>query len=331
LLGAHLLYELSAGDIPVRAIYRNEERLKIARRIFSYYSDIPDELFRRIEWCKADITDPLSICDVLKGVSQVYHAAGTISFDPSRKADILRTNVQGTATLVNQCLEKDYIKLCFVSSTAALGEAPSGGEIIEDYIWKGSKSRMVYPVSKFKSEMEVWRGIAEGLNAVIVNPSIIIGPGDWYRSSPNMFLRIWKGMRFYTEGVTGYVDVMDVVKIMHILMNSSVSGERFIVSSENLSYRNVFSTIALALHKIPPSIHAGKNLTSLACRLDWLRSLITGQERRMSREMVRSGSRKVHFSNKKIIKQTGFQFKTIVQSIQETAWLFQKDINEGII
>jgi nucleoside-diphosphate-sugar epimerase len=331
LLGAHLLYELSQKDQPVRAMFRTEERLKTTRKIFSYYSDAPEVLFNRIEWFQADMTDPVSIGEALEGADQVYHTAASVSFDPSRKAHIIGTNVQGTAFLVDQCLKHDNVKLCFVSSTAALGEAPQGERVIEDYIWKGSRYRSVYSVSKFKSELEVWRGIAEGLNAVIINPSIIIGPGDWTRSSSNLFLRIWKGMEFYTNGVTGYVDVIDVVKVMISFMNSTVQGERFIVSSENLSYKEVFTAIALALQKQPPSIHAGTNLTQIACKLDWLRSFVTGWERQLSPEMVRASSRKIYFSNEKVIRQTGFRFRPIEQSIQATAQFFLKDINNKTV
>jgi nucleoside-diphosphate-sugar epimerase len=329
LLGAHLLYELSQMNQPVRAIFRTEERLNTTRKIFSYYSDTPDVFFNRIEWFQADMTDPVSIGKALEGADQVYHIAASVSFDPSRIEHIIGTNVQGTASIVDQCLEHDNIKFCFVSSTAALGEAPQGEKVIEDYIWKGSMYRSVYSVSKFKSELEVWRGIAEGLNAVIINPSIIIGPGDWTRSSSSLFLRIWKGMKFYTEGVTGYVDVMDVVKVMISLMNSTVQGERFIVSSENLSYKQVFTAIALALQKRPPSMHAGRYLTQIACKLDWMRSFITGWERQLSPEMVRASSRKLYFSNEKVIRQTGLRFRLIEQSIQATARLFLKDINTG--
>lgn len=331
LLGAHLLYELSQRSHPIRATFRTEEKLQTARRIFSYYSGTPDALFNRIEWCKADMTDPLSVSEALDGADQVYHTAANVSFDPSRKAQIIRTNVKGTETIINQCLKHNNIKLCFVSSTAALGEAPEGEKIIEDNIWKGSRFQSIYSLSKFKSEMEVWRGIAEGLNAVIVNPSIIIGPGDWKKSSANLFLRIWEGMRFYTNGVTGYVDVMDVAKIMTGLMNSTIQGERFIVSSENLSYREVFTAIAEALRKNPPSVHARRSLAEAAWRLDWLRSLLTGWERQISREMVKAGSRRVYFSNDKVVRQTGFQFRPVGQSIQATAQLFLNDVRAGVV
>jgi len=331
LLGAHLLYELSLGGLPVRATYRTEGRLKITRRIFSYYSETPDQLFDRIEWCQADMTDPLSITKVMNGVDQVYHTAASVSFDPSLKKSIIATNVKGTEAIVNQCLEQGNIRLCFVSSTAALGDAPPGEMKNEGYIWKGRKSGSVYSLSKFKSEMEVWRGIAEGLNAVIVNPSVIIGPGDWKKGSPNIFLRIWKGMQFYANGITGYVDVMDVVKVMTALMNSAIQGERFIISSENLTYREVFTAIAGALHKHPPSIHAGRILTRFASRLDWLRSFLTGWERQLSREMASASSEKVYFSNDKIIKQTGLHFKPVEQSIQVTARIFLNDIKAGVI
>jgi dihydroflavonol-4-reductase len=331
LLGAHLLYELSQGSEPVRATYRSEERIKTTKRIFSYYSKTPDILFERIQWCLAEMTDPLSILTALEGVKQVYHTAANVSFDPFRRKHILHTNVFGTETIVNQCLKQGAVKLCFVSSTAALGEAPEGEKITEDCIWKGNQCQSVYAVSKFRSEMEVWRGIAEGLNAVIVNPSIIIGPGDWGRSSSNIFLRLWKGLRFYTDGITGYVDVRDVVKIMTGLMNSEIQGDRFIISSGNLSYREVFTAVAEALGGKPPSIHASRSLTEVAWRLDWLRALTTGRERQLSREMTRAGNRKVYFSNDKIVGLTGFRFKPVEQSIQETAKLFLDDVADGVI
>jgi len=328
LVGAHLLYTLSQKNYQLRALYRDEERLKIVRKIFSYYCNDPDLLLDKIDWVKADVLDEVSLRDAFDKVIQVYHTAAVVSFDPADRNKLLESNVYGTANIVNICLERNIEKLCYVSSTAAVGSAPPGVLSDEKCIWSGGKHRTVYSLSKFKSEMEVWRGIAEGLEAIIVNPSIIIGPGDWKRSSSNLFLRIWKGMKFYTTGVTGYVDIHDVINVMVKLMEEHTESERFILSSENLSYREVFQLVASALGKEPPRLHAKRFFIELAWRLDWIRSKISGANRLISREAVRAGSAKAYFSSEKLVAKTGIQFKAVNQSISETAKIFLKDMKE---
>ncbi|MCK4464688.1 MAG: epimerase, partial [Bacteroidales bacterium] len=177
----------------------------------------------------------------------------------------------------------------------------------------------------FKSEMEVWRGMEEGLKAVIVNPSVVLGPGDWNRSSGRIIKSVWDGLKFYTQGVTGFVDVKDVVKAMIELMEGEISGERYIISSENLSYKEVFEMIANAFNKKPPDIHATPLLTGLAWRLDWMRSKILNKQALVTRESAISGHRKVYFSNQKIKDTIGMEFRTIEDTIHETAGLFLKE------
>lgn len=325
MIGAHLLYELAGAGRTVRALYRNEDRQEQVRKIFSCYTDDPGRLFDRITWFRGDLLDPESLGEALHGVSQVYHTAAMVSFNPKDKDLLMRNNVEGTGLLVDICLEKKVVRLCFVSSTAALGSAPDGVPVDESFIWSGGKNRSAYSVSKFKSEMEVWRGIEEGLNACIVNPSIVIGPGDWTRSSSNLFLNIWKGMKYYTEGVTGYVDVRDLVSVMVFLMEKSDDRGRYIVSSENLSYKDVFTMVASALGKKPPVKQAGRLLMNLAWRLDWLRSVFSGKKRVISRETVRAGLAKRHFSNRKVADACGIRFMPVERSIRETAEAFIKD------
>jgi dihydroflavonol-4-reductase len=322
LVGTHLLLELTKKYDKIRAIRRPTSDLRSVLETFALYEDDPAYNFDKIEWAEADLTEFESLLDALDGVDRVYHTAAFVSFDPRDRQVMIRSNAEGTANLVNACLEKNVKKLCYVSSTAALGNAPAGEMITEDMTWSYSKHRSAYSVSKHHAEMEIWRGMAEGLQAVIVNPSIILGPGNWKRSSSYLFSAVWKGMKFYTEGVTGYVDVRDVIRAMISLMEGEFSGERFTVTAENLSYRRVLEMIATSLDKPLPSIHATPFLISVAWRLNWLASNFNGRRRSITRETVRSSKRKALFSNEKIREATGIQFIPIIQSVQDTSRYF---------
>lgn len=322
LVGSHLLYELTRNHDKVRAIHRPGSNLHAVLSVFSMYSENAANLYEKIEWTEADMGDPESLQTALHGIRQVYHCAAIVSFDPGEKEAMIRANVEGTANIVNACLEEGIDKLCYVSSTAALGSAAAGTLITEDLVWSASSHRSAYSISKHRSEMEVWRGIAEGMDAVIVNPSIIIGPGEWERSSSRLFSVVWKGMKYYTEGVTGYVDVRDVITAMTGLMSSGISGERFTVSAENLSYHQVLEMIAEKLGKQAPSVHAGTLIISLAWRLDWLKHKITGQKRSITKEAVRSSKQQSYFSNEKLSAAINLKYKTISDSIGDTAVIF---------
>jgi len=321
-VGSHLLLELSRQHDHIRAIHRPLSNTQNVYRLFSLYLDDPEPQYHKIEWVLADVTDIDSLLDAMEGVEYVYHTAASVSFNPGDRQKMMNNNVAGTANIVNACLEKKIRKMVYVSSTAALGSAPEGEETTENMLWTNHKNRSGYSISKYNAEMEVWRGIAEGLDAVIVNPSIIIGPGDWNRSSSYLFTVVWKGIRFYTEGVTGYVDVRDVVRCMIDLMLKDIRNERFIISSENLSYRRAFEMIAEALGKRPPRILATSLLIALAWRLDWVANVFVGKTRSITKDAVKSSKIKVHFSNQKIRNATGIKFIPIDQSIKETAGFF---------
>jgi len=327
LIGSHLLYELVSQGKPVKAIRRSTSNLERVKKTFSYYSEDSEELFSRIDWVEGDLLNPDSLTEAMEGVERVYHCAAMVSFVTQQKQQMMENNVSGTANVVNACLERGIRKFCFVSSTAAIGYR-QGEAVDETVIWKYSKHRSAYSVSKYRSEMEVWRGIGEGLNAVIVNPSIVIGPGDWNRSSSTIFKPVWKGLSFYTCGMTGYVDVWDVVHAMITLMESTISGERFILSSENLSYREVFTLVANALGKKPPKHYAPPFLTGMTWRSDWLVSKLLFRPQLFTRDTARSAHHKTCFSNKKIRDLTGIDFKPVKQSISETAKIFLYEHNE---
>lgn len=329
LVGTHLLLELAKKHDKIRAIHRASSNLQAVYDTFLLYVDNPKTYYDKIEWVEADITDFDTLIQALDGVDYVYHTAAFVSFDPRERHAMMQINVGGTANLVNACLERRVKKLCYVSSTAALGNTPSGELNTEDMNWSYSKNLSPYSVSKYQSEMEVWRGMAEGLKAVIVNPSIIIGPGDWNRSSPYLFSAVWKGMKFYTEGVTGYVDIRDVVHAMITLMSGNFSSERYTVSAENLSYRQILELIASALNKPPPRIHATPLLISIAWRMNWLVSKLNDEKRRITRDTVKSSKRKALFSNEKISQAIGIDFIPVKQSVRDTADHFLNQARPG--
>jgi nucleoside-diphosphate-sugar epimerase len=326
LVGSHLLFELTRNGDTVRTLKRKSSKPEIVKKVFGYYTDDPDQALSRIEWFDGDVTNPVDVFEALKGIRKVYHTAGFVSFDPADKSEILRINADGTANMVNACLEKGIEKLCFVSSTSAIGSAENGEMLDEEVFWTSKGKESVYATSKYMAEMEVWRGINEGLNAVIVNPSIIIGPGDWQRSSIRLFQEVYKGIRFYTQGITGYVDVRDVVKAMIILMNGEFSGERYIISSGNYTYKEILSMIADSLGKKPPGIYATPFMVKTAYYIDWLRSIFPFGKRVITKDIVASVKNKILFSNEKIRNATGIEFIPVADSIRHTSKLFLKDL-----
>ncbi len=214
MLGAHLIFDLLQSNQRIRAIKRSTSDLNTVRKIFSYYSDQSETLFEKIEWVDADLLDVYSIEESLKDVSQVYHCAAMVSFNKKDQQRMTENYVQGKANLINACIHMGIKKLVHVSSIAALGRAEKGEKTTEKTPWKDSDKDSPYSISKYQSELEVWRGIAEGLNAVIINPSVILGPGDWSKGSPSFFPLIAKGMKFYSQGINGYVGVKDVCRVM---------------------------------------------------------------------------------------------------------------------
>ncbi len=328
LVGSRLLYDLTSRGKQVRVLKRSTSNLDAVRRVFSYYSNSPGELLYRIEWVDGDILDIDSLMEAMHNISQVYHTAAMVSFDPDDREKIVRNNVNGTRNIINACLARSVNKLCHVSSTAALGPSDPNGFINEKSIWTPERSNSTYSISKYKSELEVWRGIEEGLQIIIVNPSIILGPGFWDRGSSLMFSSVYRGLKFYTNGVTGFVSVEDVSMAMMALMKSHYSGERFVLSSENLSYRDVFNMIAESLGKKPPAIEATTLLGNLACRLDALKGIFGGK-RIITKEAVLAGHRKVYFSNEKFCNTFHAEFQPIHDTILSMGKFFRKDMQEG--
>ena len=235
LVGAHLLLQLTANETEIRAIYRNEKNIRKTQSLFQLYGK--EAQFHKIQWMEGDIIDVPSLEKAFQGVTHVYHCAALISYNPKDENKLRKTNIEGTANIVNFCIDYKVSKLCHVSSIAALGDLkPNETIITEETEWNPEHYHSDYAISKYGAEMEIWRGQQEGLNVVIVNPGVIFGAGFWQQGSGMFFSAVQKGFPFYTNGTTGYVSATDVASVMIQLMNSNISGERFSVIAENQSF-----------------------------------------------------------------------------------------------
>ena len=326
LVGTHLLFELCKSGNKVKVLKRSSSNIANVRKVFSYYSSTPDELLKNIAWVDADLLDVYSLTDAMEGVTSIYHCSAIVSFDPRDEEEIMKINVEGTANVVNAALVKGIKKMCHVSSIATIGRSEHLAVFDEKLFWKYSLSQSNYTISKYGAEREVWRASEEGLDVVIVNPSLILGPGNWQQSSSNLFEKGYKGMKFYTEGTNGFVDVRDVALLMVCLMNSDVKNERFILNADNISYRSFFDMLHKQFGKPLSSIKIGKFVSEIAWRLEKIIASFSKSAPRITKETATSAHSKSVFSNEKIKKVfPDFNFITVEKSVKDTCTLYLSD------
>ena len=316
LLGSHLVLHLLENGEHVTAIFRNEAGKVRVRQVFEQQQKLP--LFEKINWVKADILD-ISLLEIaFQNIDLVYHCAALVSFDPKDEENLRKTNIEGTANVVNLCLDFKIKKLCFVSSIAALGDLAVHENIIsEETEWNPEKSHSDYAISKYGAEMEVWRGYQEGLQVVIVNPGVILAPLFWKEGSGEIYQKVKNELPFYTKGSSGFITCLDVVKIMYLLMQSDVSGEKFILVSENKSYQDLVFKIADGLQVKRSKYYASKLVTSLGWKADWFLSNFFGKKRMLSKNLASSLHSTDLYSNKKIVEKLHYKFENIDDFISE--------------
>lgn len=302
LVGSHLISALVAQGRSVKAIYR------------AVIPVFPGS--EKVEWLQADILDVLALQDVMQGIDQVYHCAAVVSFNPRNRENLYRTNIHGTANIVNASLEAGIGKLLFVSSVAALGRLRKDVLVNETMNWSKETSNSEYGKTKYLAEMEVWRGAAEGLDAVVVNPSIILGESDWTKGSTGIFRSMYNEFPWYTEGVSGFVDVKDVVDAMILLMESPVKGQRFILNAGNIPYKQLFDDIARCFGKKPPYKKVTPLMAALVWRLEAIKGKLTGTDPLLTRETANTAQAKVYFDNSKL-KQAfpSFEYRPITETV----------------
>ena len=326
LVGSHLLYKLISHGETVRAIYRNERKLDNVKNVFSCYTDYYESLFNAIEWVQADILDIPSLTDAFTNISYVYHCAAFVSFEPDKYHLLRRTNIEGTANIVNLCVSNSIKKLCYVSSIATLG-TPNGTEVItEESEWNPEANNNVYAITKYGAEMEVWRASQEGLDIVMVNPGVILGAGIWRYGSGSLFKKVHQGLKRYTSGSIGLVDVQDVVSIMIALTKSNIVNERFVLVAETWSYKDFLQTLAKSLNVKAPYKLASYNLLQVAWRLDWLKHKLLKKRRRLTKHLTIALNTEKKYSNTKIKTQLHVDFKPVETSITEISSLYLKQV-----
>ena len=324
-VGAHLLFKLLNEKQTVRAIYRNEKKFNTVKRIFSYYSQDVETFFNAINWVKADLNDIPALTEAFKNVTHVYHCAAFVSFEPDKFDLLQKTNIEGTANIVNLCIANNISKLCYTSSIAAIGEPKPGEIITENTEWNAEADNSVYVITKYGAELEVWRGTQEGVDAVIINPGVIIGPGIWKYGSGSIIKTISKGLKYYTKGSVGYIAVNDVVNAMILLMESEVRNERFIMVSQNWTYKKFLTICAEALAVKPPRKEAKNWILQIGWRLDWLKHKITYKRRVLTKQLADSLKSQSQFNGDKIKMFVDFEYSDLEAEIKETCNLYLKE------
>ncbi|MEI8279266.1 MAG: NAD-dependent epimerase/dehydratase family protein [Bacteroidota bacterium] len=307
-LGQHLVQHLSAQGREVRALYHHT---------------LPGAALKDLKgvtWMSCDLLDIFEVEEAMKGITEVYHCAAVVSFLPKDRKQIIHTNVESTANIVNEALEQGIRKMIFVSSVAALGRNQAQKEINEDEEWEESEQNSAYGISKYMAEMEVWRGIGEGLNAVVINPGIILGEGNWNTGSAQMIKVAYDEFPFYTEGINAWVDVKDVVHAMDMLMKSPIQAERFIMSAGNYAYKEIFAMMARSLDRRAPRIKASELMTGIVWRLGALKYSIMGTKPLITRETARNAHKQSLYNNEKLLRYLPeFSYTPVEQTIQRMA------------
>lgn len=324
LVGTHLLLQLLKTEASVKAIHRPSSDLDKVKKVFSYYVDNADELYAKINWVVADITDIPSLENAFVGVTHVYHCAALISFDPNDYFKLRQINAVGTANIVNFSLANNVEKLAYVSSIATIGKNENSPIVTEEADWNEADVN-VYAITKYAAEMEVWRGTQEGLDAVIVNPGVILGPGYWNSGSGKFFSKTASGLKYYPPNGSGFVGVHDVVTICVSLLKSSIKNERYIVVAKNATFKEVLSKIAIAMDKPEPSKVLKIWQLSILYRLDWLAHLFTRRGRKLSKMQVHGLKSQDVYENTKIVKAIDFTFTDLDEVIKTTSALFLKE------
>lgn len=305
-LGSYIIRDLVKKNYSVRAL----------RRSSNIPSWINADNFKNVEWVEGDILDVVSLDDAMEGIDTIIHSAAVVSFGSKDRKEMYQVNVDGTANVVNMALEKNVRRLIHISSVAALGRTAGGGHVNETKIWEESKVNTHYAISKHKGELHVWRGIAEGLEAVILNPSTILGYGDWDHGSCSIFKKVNDGFNWYTPGINGFVDVEDVAKVTCLFVENDKSEERYIVNGDTWSFKKLQDTIAAGFEKKGPTRKTSPFILAIAWRLEKLKSHFTGKKPLLTKESIRVANSKTWFENDKILATIpGFQFTPLEQTI----------------
>lgn len=322
-LGAYIIKNLVNKGLRVRGLRRASSALPFF---------IDDAIWQQVEWVEGDVLDVVSVSDALQGVDAVIHAAAVVSFTKDRRKEMYAVNVDGTANVVNMAIECGVNRFLHVSSVAALGRTTAASTVNEEKSWEESNSNTHYAITKHRAEMHAWRGFAEGLDGVIINPSTILGYGNWHQSSCAIFKTAYKGFPWYTEGINGFVGVEDTAEVAVRLLFSAITEKRFIVNAENRSFRSLFTAIADGFGKRPPHRHATPLLAEVAWRAEKLKSVFTGSKPLLSKETAKVGQSKTSFDNSALQNALPhFSFTPLDEAIKKACISYNEALQKGLL
>jgi len=296
-------------------ILQNEKVLALRRN--AHIPPALQDIENRIDWLDCSLTDLDALNDALKTIKHVYHCAGKVSYLSKDRDEMFESNVEGTYNLTNLALKNKVEKFLFVSSISTLGATKEEFKS-EATEWNEDGFYTQYAKSKYLAEKEVWRAAAEGLKSVIVNPAVILGAGDFKKSSLQIFDTVNKGLKYYTEGTTGYVDVRDVCKICYQLMQSQIHNERFVLTENNYSYKFIFDKIAEGLKVKAPSKIPTQFQAKVAMAFEGIKSKLFGSTPLITEETAKMAFAKNKFSNQKVAQKLNYKFIPIQKTIEES-------------
>lgn len=314
------------GSFIVRKLAEENKEFVAIQRKGSDTSLLGD-LKHSIKWREADVCDPVTLTEVLADVTTVIHAAAMVSFNPREEKKMFEVNVSGTRNVVNVCLQNNVKRFIQISSVAALGRQKDKTTIDESNKWADSALNSAYGKSKYLAEQEVFRGQEEGLSTLIINPSVILAPANWHKSSAQLFHYVWRERPYYFNGYMNFVDVRDVVDITYSLLHSDCEAEKFIVSAGTISYKELFDKIANHLNKKSPSFRIDKNFLRIISKIEEARSLILGVSPLITRESTRLAGTNILCDNKKVKKKLNFEFKPIDTTLQWCCEYYLRQVN----
>jgi len=321
-LGAYIIKNLVEKGHAVRAIRRSSG--------LPFFID--KVILEKVEWVDGDVLDVVSLSDAMQGVDAVIHSAAIVSFTKEKRNEMYKVNVDGTENVVNIALESGVRRLLHVSSVAALGRTTKASMVTEDKKWEDNKNNTHYAITKHHAEMHVWRGFAEGLEGVIINPSTILGYGNWHQSSGAIFRNAYKSFPWHTKGVNGFVGVEDVAEAAVRLLFSDINEKRFIVNAENRSFQSLLNAMAEGFGKRPPHRYANKSMSEVAWRLEVLKAFFTGNKPLLSKETAKVAHSQTSFDNAALLNALpGFRFTPLDAVIQKACKQYQQAMAEGIL
>lgn len=322
-MGAYIIKNLVEKGISVRALRRQSSTLPFF---------IENAVWEKVEWIEGDVLDVVALQEGMEGAEAVVHAAAIVSFSKRNRDEMYTVNIEGTANVVNAALETRVRRLLHVSSVAALGRTLNASTVSEEKTWEESKANTHYAITKHKAEIQAWRGFAEGLEGVVINPSTILGYGNWHESSCAIFKNAYNEFPWYTKGVNGFVGVEDCAETAVRLLLSGINEKRFIVNAENRSFQSLFTAIADGFGKKGPNRYASKTASEFAWRMEAVKGALTGAKPLLTKETARIAHSHTSFANGALLNALpGFRFKPLDNVIKDACTQYRQAIKEGFL